>query len=164
MNYFKVTLGILVVLSASRFVPHPPNFTTLLALSFYIPAVLGARYIPAVIISLSFTDLIIGLHSTILFTWGSVLLIGIISKYFKKSLISRMFGALLGAIIFFVFTNFGVWIGGMYGYTLNGFLTCYLLALPFFAYSILSTIAFSFIIEFIYKSFKFYQKSFFKFL
>jgi len=49
MSYIKISLGILLVLSASRFIPHPPNFTSLLALSFYIPAILGVRFIPALI-------------------------------------------------------------------------------------------------------------------
>ena len=62
MNYIKIAFGVLIVLSASRFIPHPPNFTSLIALSFYIPAVFGIRYIPVVILALFFTDLIIGFH------------------------------------------------------------------------------------------------------
>ena len=34
MNYLKITFGIVIALSASRFIPHPPNFTSLIALSF----------------------------------------------------------------------------------------------------------------------------------
>ena len=156
MNYLKITIGVLIVLSASRFIPHPPNFTSLLALSFYIPAVFGLRYIPVVVLALFFTDLIIGFHSTMLFTSGSIILIGLISKYFNKSIIFRIFGALVGAVIFFSLSNFGVWLGGSYGYGLSGFLTCYILAIPFFGYSVLSTLVFSVIIETVYK---FYQKS-----
>ena len=83
MNYLKIAFGVLVVLSASRFIPHPPNFTSLLALSFYVPAILGTRFIPSLILSFALTDLILGFHSTILFTWGSVMLIGFISTYFS---------------------------------------------------------------------------------
>ena len=61
MQYFKISLGIFVVLAASRFIPHPPNFTSLLALSFYIPALLGVRYLPALIAIFILTDLVIGL-------------------------------------------------------------------------------------------------------
>ena len=109
MYYIKVAFGVLISLSASRFIPHPPNFTSLIALSFYIPAVFGLRYIPVVILSLFFTDLIIGFHSTMLFTYGSVILIGLISEYFNKSILFRICGALLGAMIFFLISNFGVW-------------------------------------------------------
>lgn len=151
MNNLKIVLGVLIALSASRFIPHPPNFTSLLALSFYIPAIFGIRYIPAVIIALLFTDLILGFHSTMLFTFGSIILIGLISKYFNKSIIFRISGALTGALIFFIITNFGVWSLGSYGYNLDGIVACYTLALPFFAYSIISTIIFSVVIETILK-------------
>ena len=57
MNYLKVSTGIFLVLAASRFIPHPPNFTSLLALSFYVPALLGIRYLPALIISFVITDI-----------------------------------------------------------------------------------------------------------
>lgn len=153
MSYLRVTVGIFLALAASRFIPHPPNFTSLLALSFYIPAILGKLYIPALLISFVLTDLIIGFHEVTIFTWGTVILIGLISKYFKKTIFNRIFGALLGACLFFVITNFGVWSLGSYGYDLNGFIICYTLALPFFAYSLISTFIFSGVIESIIKLF-----------
>ena len=105
--YTKITLGILLVLGASRFIPHPPNFTSLIALSFYIPAFLGIRYLPALILSFVVTDLFIGLHGLTFFTWGSAFLIGMLSKYFISSLYYRMGGALIGACIFFF--NYKLW-------------------------------------------------------
>jgi len=151
MNYLKISLGIFVALAASRFIPHPPNFTSLLALSFYIPALLGVRYLPILIISFAITDFFIGFHSTTFFTWGSVVFIGLLSKYFVNNLMSRMGGALIGACLFYLITNFGVWSLGSYGYTSQGFITCYTLALPFFSYSLISTFIFSAVIETIYK-------------
>ena len=151
MNYFKITIGIFLVLAASRFIPHPPNFTSLIALSFYIPALLGIRFLPAVLVCFGITDIIIGFHGTILFTWGSVFLIGIISTKFVKNLSSRISGALIGALIFFIVTNFGVWSLGSYGYSVEGFINCYTLALPFFGYTLVSTLLFSILIESVYK-------------
>jgi len=151
MNYFKVFLGIFVALAASRFIPHPPNFTSLLALSFYIPALIGIRYLPALIMSFVITDFVIGFHGTTLFTWGSVVVIALGSKFFISSIFTRISGALLGACLFFIITNFGVWSLGSYGYTLEGLFMCYTLAIPFFAYTMISTFMFSAIIEGIYK-------------
>jgi hypothetical protein len=151
MNYLKISVGIFVALAVSRFVPHPPNFTSLLALSFYVPAILGMRFIPALILSFLITDLIIGFHSVTFFTWGSVLFIGLFSKFFTLSAEKRVFGASLGACLFFIITNFGVWSLGSYGYSLEGLMACYTLAMPFFGQSILSTFIFSLVIELIYK-------------
>lgn len=147
MNHLKISLGIFVALAASRFIPHPPNFTSLLALSFYVPAILGIRYLPVLIVSFIITDLVIGFHGVTLFTWGSIIVIGLGSKFFIKNILTRISGSLLGASLFFLITNFGVWSLGSYGYSLNGFVSCYTLALPFFAYSLISTFIFSGIIE-----------------
>jgi hypothetical protein len=147
MYYLKISLGIFLALAASRFFPHPPNFTSLLALSFYVPAILGIRFIPSLVFSFFVTDLIIGFHGTTLFTWGSVILIGFISKFFISNTTTRISGALAGALLFFIITNFGVWSIGSYGYTIDGLVLCYTLAIPFFAYSMISTFIFSAIIE-----------------
>ena len=154
MTYLKFSLGIFLVLAASRFIPHPPNFTSLLALSFYIPAILGIKFIPALLVSFIITDFIIGLHGVTLFTWGSVILIGLMSKFFIKTIFTRLSGSLLGAFLFFIITNFGVWSSGVYGYTVNGLINCYILAIPFFSYSLLSTIIFSTLIETVYNLYK----------
>ena len=151
MNYLKITIGIFLVLGASRFIPHPPNFTSLIALSFYVPVLLGQRYIVSLLLCFILTDLFIGFHSTLIFTWGSIIAIGLLSKYFTKNILSRISGSLLGACIFFLITNFGVWSIGVYGYTFSGFLACFTLAIPFFAYSLISTFIFSVIIESLYK-------------
>ncbi len=147
MKYFKISIGIFIALAASRFVPHPPNFTSLLALSFYVPALLGVRYLPALIASFLITDLFIGMHSVMIFTWGSVLLIGLFSKFFLSSIYTRILGALCGAMLFYLVTNFGVWSMGSYGYSFEGLLLCYTAAIPFLAYSLISTFVFSGIIE-----------------
>ena len=149
-----IFLGIFASLAESRFIPHPPNFTSLLALSFYVPVILGIRFIPYLIISFVITDLIIGYHNTTHWTWGSVLLIGLCSKFFIKNLFSRLTGVIIGATIFYLVTNFGVWTTGIYGVTYEGLITSYTLAIPFFAYSIISTLVFSLLIETGYKYLK----------
>ena len=147
MSYLKISLGILIALAASRFIPHPPNFTSLLALSFYIPAILGIRYLPALIVSFIITDIIIGLHGVTFFTWGSIILIGLGSKFFTTTIYSRVSGALLGVLSFYIIANFGVWSLGGYGHSIQGLISCYTLALPFLGNTIISTILFSAIIE-----------------
>ena len=151
MNYIKISIGIFLSLAASRFIPHPPNFTSLLALTFYVPVFFGIRFLPALVLCFAITDFFIGMHSLAIFTWGSLIMIGAITKYFSSSIYSRISGSLLGATIFFIVTNYGVWTSGMYGYNLEGLLICYSLAIPFFAYSLISTFVFSSIFESVYK-------------
>ena len=106
MKYFKISLGIFLVLASSRLIPHPPNFTSLIALSFYVPVLLGLRYIPALLVAFMLTDFIIGYHSGTHWTWGSVLIISLISQFFIKNIGLRLVGALAGALIFFLITLF----------------------------------------------------------
>ena len=75
MKYLKITIGIFLVLAASRFIPHPPNFTSLIALSFYIPAILGLKFLPALLFCFAITDLIIG------FSWNNIIYLGKCSCY-----------------------------------------------------------------------------------
>tara|TARA_B100000900_G_scaffold381654_1_gene368265 strand:- start:496 stop:984 length:489 start_codon:yes stop_codon:yes gene_type:complete len=154
----KISIGILLALAVSRFIPHPPNFTSLIALSFYVPALLGLKFLPFVLFSFIFTDIIIGFHNTLFFTWGSVLTIGMLSKYIYGSTFKRLCGACIGALLFFIITNFGVWLSGLYGYNLEGIIKCYVLAIPFFGYTLISTLLFSLVIETVYKYRNFYKK------
>ena len=69
---------------------------------------------------------------------------------------------MLGAVLFFLITNLGVWASGMYGLNITGLIQCYYLAIPFFGYTLLSTIIFSTIIEAIFyiKNFIFLKKTY----
>ena len=69
MTYLKFSLGIFLVLAASRFIPHPPNFTSLIALSFYIPVIFGIKFLPALIVAFAITDYFIGFHSTLILNY-----------------------------------------------------------------------------------------------
>jgi hypothetical protein len=148
MSFIKISVGIFLALAASRFIPHPPNFTSLFALAFYVPIFFGIKFIPVLILCFAITDLFIGIHSLSIFTWGSLIVIGMLTKYFYSGIFSRILGSLLGATIFFIITNYGVWTtSGMYDYTLEGAVLCYTLAIPFFTYSLISTFIFSSIFE-----------------
>ncbi len=151
MNYLKISIGIFLALAVSRFIPHPPNFTSLLSLAFYVPIFFGLRYLPVLLLSFIITDLFIGFHGLATFTWGSLILIGLLPRYFNSGVLTRVSGSLAGAVIFFIITNFGVWTNGSYGYELNGLILCYTLAIPFFVYNLISTFIFSGIFEGIHK-------------
>ena len=68
----------------SRLLPHPPNFTSTIAVAFYLPALFGAKFIIVALSAFIISDLILGLHSLVFFTWGSLLLIAYFAKYFQK--------------------------------------------------------------------------------
>ena len=107
---------------------------------------------------LALTDLIIGNTYIFIFTWSGFLLPAIVvggliprTKIFLKgiNLIKKITsGTFLGVgsnFFFFLWTNFGVWLldsWGMYPKTLQGLITCYVNALPFYKMQVVSTVVF----------------------
>ena len=158
IKYMQVSIGIFLALAASRFIPHPPNFTSLIALSFYVPVLLGVKFIPAIVVCFVVTDLFLGFHGTLLFTWGSVFLISLISRNFCGSISVRFLGVLTACVIFFIITNFGVWTLGSYGYTFEGLITCYILAIPFFGNTLISSFVYSMVIELVWLCYKYFYR------
>ena len=138
----------------SRFIPHLANFSPILAIALFGGACLNKKYALFVPISLLiFTDLFLGLHNTIGFTWGSILLItglGMLLRQ-KRNILNVTLSSFSSAVLFFIITNMGVWLMGWYPKTLNGLITCYALAIPFFRSTMVSTVVFSFVLFGIYE-------------
>jgi hypothetical protein len=149
LNKFYLFIGCLGLILLYRLIPHPPNFTPVIAMALYLPIFFGLWSIPFLLLAFAITDYFIGFHSLLIWTWGSLALVGLFSQY-GKNILSRLFATFLGSIIFFIISNFGVWYsGGLYDHTLEGLIKCYIMALPFFTNTLLSTIIFALLIEFI---------------
>ena len=162
LKNFYLFLGCVGIILLFRIIPHPPNFTPVIAMSFYLPIFFGLWCIPFLLLAFAITDYFVGFHSLLIWTWGSLALIGLISKY-SKNISSRLFTSFLGSIIFFIISNFGVWFSGdLYQHSLQGLVNCYIMALPFFTNTLLSTIFFALLIEFVvfFKNFNFIPQLF----
>ena len=103
---------ILLVGILSRFMEHSPNFTPTIALALFGGAYLPRKY--TMIIPLAFmmiSDIFLGFHFTMPFTWGSVLLISWLGVQLreKKNLPTMLGFGVFSAVLFFIITNFGAW-------------------------------------------------------
>tara|TARA_B100001250_G_C19791436_1_gene786697 strand:- start:180 stop:704 length:525 start_codon:yes stop_codon:yes gene_type:complete len=142
-NYI-LPVCLILVLSFSRIIPHPPNFTPILAVGifsgFYFKNFIPSFFI--VVFSMFLGDLFLGFHNTMFFTYTSLaaaVLIGVFIKNFKFKEV--LIGGLASSVIFFVVTNFGVWaLTSMYENNLGGLINSYLFAIPFFHNTLLSTL------------------------
>jgi hypothetical protein len=85
------------------------------------------------------SDLVLGLHKSIPFVYGAFILISLFGSFVKKINIGVV---LFSSVIFFLVSNFGVWIL-YYPNTLIDLVTCYTLAIPFFLNTILGDLFFS---------------------
>ncbi len=81
-----------------------------------------------------------------LYIYGGIAMIVVLGYYLlKKITFGRVLGGALGAsVIFFIVSNFGVWISGsMYPLTFEGLIACYTAAIPFFHYTIAGNLLYS---------------------
>lgn len=149
-----LAFGILFLGIVSRLVFHLPNFTPVIALALFGGVYLKrsqAVYVPLALMAIS--DLVLGLHATMPFTWGSVLLISLIGLWVRnrKSVSTVLGSSLASAVLFFVVTNFGAWLT-MYPLTSEGFRACYIAAIPFFRNTLVSTLVYSAILFGLYEA------------
>jgi len=136
-----ILVGILL-----RFAPHAPNFTPVAAIAIFSGAYLNKKYsflIPLVLMIVS--DLVLGLHNVVVFTWGSFILATFLGLWVKKhkSASRILAGSVISSVIFYVISNFGVWLMGWYPRDLPGLINCYVMALPFLRNFTLATILYS---------------------
>ena len=144
----KVLIGFFITVMIFRYFPHLPNFTPVLAMTFYGTLIFGRSSLVYIVLAYAVSDLFIGFHNQLIWTWGSLFLIGFIGPYFKN-LFGRFTGVFLSSLIFFMFTNLGVFLSGYYGFGFESLILCYTLAIPFFTNTFLSTIIFTVLIEFL---------------
>lgn len=129
-------LGLAALAVASRLIPHPVNFAPVAALALFGGAYFDRKYsfiLPFAVLVLS--DAVIGFHDGIAWVYGSFFLVGLIGWTLReRRTVARTAGAsLAGSVLFFVVTNFGVWIQGtMYTPDVAGLVDCYVAAIPFF--------------------------------
>ena len=133
------------LIALSRIIPHPPNFTPVLAMAVFMPYLTRNLY-SAMVVPLSamfVSDLYLGFHSFMFWVYGSILLGTTLSQYtmsIKKTYIHLGTNALASSVIFFIITNFAVWMSGtMYPHTLDGLILCYTMAIPFFGNTLAGT-------------------------
>ena len=160
-SHSGLILILLVVLS--RLIPHPPNFSPVLSIALFsgvmysrgmITRLWWALAIP--FLGMVLSNWVLGFH---VISW---VVVGLISGLTLLGLLMgrqtahrgntrQMPGArawltysLLSACLFFVFSNFFVWLlSGYYPATGDGLVACYVAAIPFFQHTLASVVVYS---------------------
>ena len=150
---FPISLVLILVLS--RLIPHPPNFTPIVAVAIMSGYLFKNIYLSfaTLLVSMLVADAFIGFYENIFFVYLSLLfLVYIFYKLGRKINLKNLFlYSFAGSILFFIITNFGVWLLGSpgldnlpYEKNLQGLIKCYILAIPFIKNTVLSTLTFSY--------------------
>ena len=143
MNY--IIFVVFLVLGVSfRLVPHAPNFTPILSIALLSGFYIKNKYsilLPIGIMLLS--DSILGGNPMGYWIYASIVSIILLGFFVKNNAKNIFINSVLSSMLFFIITNFGVWFAGGYSFTLVGFVECYVLAIPFFRNTLMSTVFFS---------------------
>jgi hypothetical protein len=131
-----LALALIVIAAALRIAPHPWNFTPIGAMALFSGAILKDRRLAFLfpLLALFAGDIFIGFHKLIPVVYASFLINVAIGLWLRdRRTVTRIsLATLLGAIQFFLVTNFAVWqfLGG-YPHTAGGLMACYVAGIPF---------------------------------
>jgi hypothetical protein len=143
------TLTVLILGAAlSRLLPHPANFTPILALGLFAGAQFDSKKLSLVIplLAMLISDALLGFHDQMIPVYASVALIVAMGWNLQgnDSKLRLVAPTLWSSILFFVVTNFGVWaLTGFYSKDMTGLVTCFTLGLPFFPATLASTVIYT---------------------
>ena len=155
-----LTLAAMIFVAAlSRVLPHPPNFSPIEAVALFGGAYFAKRHwallVPLAAMFLS--DMVLGLlrgglyleyfaSAGYLLVYACILLSTLLGFGLRGKVgASRVLGySLAGSLLFFVVTNFGVWLSSpTYPQNAAGLLAAYLAGVPFFQWTVLGTLFYS---------------------
>lgn len=134
--------GLILLAIAGRLIPHPDNFTPLVAVALFAGAMLpGWKAVTLVLLALAASDLLLGYAPGLssLGIYAGFLFSVALGSYLRsrRTWPNTAACALIGSVIFFIISNFMIWaLPDQHGYidyshTLGGLLDCYAMALPF---------------------------------
>lgn len=132
----KITWAMVGLAAAARLIPHPWNFTPLVALALYA----GARSpklragVGVTLAAFLLSDAILGFHKGMWFVYGAAMIPVLLGSLLRgrESVGTVVAAGLLSNLSFFAITNFMVWTGSMYPHTMAGLSACFTAAIPFY--------------------------------
>ena len=151
----------IAVIFFGRVLPHPYNFTPLIAVTLLSSFAISNRMLALVVPLMGFwlSDLFMNnvvyagyysnftiFNSGMIWTYGAILLVGLMGSSFINKISSGkvVLASLSGSTIFYIISNFGVWaLSPMYAKSVTGLIQCYTLALPFYGTSLIGDLLYS---------------------
>ena len=142
----KVLFSFVLIAALTRLVPHPPNFAPITAMSLFAGAYFTRKQLAFIVplLAMLISDLFLGFYTISIFVYISFALITWMGQQQNKVTPKLV---LLGSVLFFVISNLGVWLL-YYPKTIEGLLTCFTLAIPSFATSLLGDVFYSIVLVF----------------
>jgi Family of unknown function (DUF6580) len=135
---FLIAAAMILLAAVLRILPHPWNFTPVGAMAIFSGSLFRNRWVAFLfpLAALFAGDLFVGLYKLMFIVYISFALSVTIGRRLARShTVARVGGAVfLGALQFFVVTNFALWaLSDFYPRTLAGLAACFANAVPLFS-------------------------------
>ncbi|MFQ5720169.1 MAG: DUF6580 family putative transport protein [Acidobacteriota bacterium] len=141
-----MAVGLVGLAALSRLVVHPWNVAPVGAMALFGGMALrrpGFAF-GAPLLAMAISDLLLGLmgraQTMAGWVYGAFFLVALLGFLLRGRLTAGrvLAGSLGGSLIFFLVTNFGVWVSGAVAYPMTpaGLASCYVAAIPFFGSSL----------------------------
>jgi hypothetical protein len=142
----KVLISFVLIAALSRLLPHPPNFAPITAMSLFAGSYFTRKQLAFLVplLAMILSDFFLGFHVISIFVYMAFAFITLLGQ--RSGKVSPKL-VLLGSISFFIISNMGVWLL-YYPLTMEGLITCFTLAVPFFATSLLGDAVYSVVLSF----------------
>ena len=143
-----VIAGIILFGAVMRLIPHWPNFTPIAAIALFGGAHFQKKHLAFIIpfVALLLSDLVLGLHKwmiAVYISFALVVMIGMLMKN-RVKVVPVLLATISASLLFFIITNFAVWIGSpFYPQNVIGLIESYTAGLPFLYNGILGNLFFS---------------------
>lgn len=141
MKQILLSISIILLAVVFRLMPHPANVAPITAIALFGGVYLDKKYaIVLPLVAMLISDFFLGFYPGLFTVYLSFILIGLIGLSIRnhKSVKTVILGSLSSSILFFVITNFNWWyIDALYPKTMEGLLSSYINALPFFRNTLL---------------------------
>jgi len=145
---FTFLAGMILAATASRLIPHPPNFSPLASVALFGGATFANKRVAFLVplAALILSDVVLGFYAITPVVYGSFALIVCLGFWTRnrRGAGTIAAAAIASAFLFFALTNFGVWaLDNLYPKTPAGLVDCYLAAIPFLKNTLLSNLLYS---------------------
>lgn len=129
---FFAVVGLILI---SRWIPHPANFTALIAMAIFSGSYWANRSVRFVapLLAMVISDLVFGFYPGIEVNYLAVAMCVLLAPTLEAPLTTILGRSAVASVVFFVVSNLGVWMfAGLYPQTVDGLKTCFVMAIPFY--------------------------------
>ena len=145
----RLWIGMVVLCACARLLPHPWNFTPLIAIGLFAgsKARLAGTGVLATLAALALSDAVMGFYSGFWYVYGAALVPVLFGRLIRdKNSVVAVAGAAVGSSVsFFLITNFAVWAtGSLYPHSTVGLAACFAAGIPFYQNQLLGDAFYTF--------------------